>query len=379
MTESQQESNEVVQPETEKVEGAENISSVKEAKETEAEKAEKLSDDNEKETGKAETGKALDDSKENKAESEEKQSEKKQSEKKQSEKKQSEEKREKPKRSGSKGEKGFKRRQQRPQQRSSEEILAVWKPKTEMGKLVKSGELTDIEDILDVGKKILEIEVVELLLPNIETELLMIGQSKGKFGGGARRIFKQTQKKTREGNKPSFATCAAVGNKDGIVGIGYGKSKETVPAREKAIRKAKLNIIKIRRGAGSWESKTTEPTSIPFKVSGREGSVSITLIPAPKGTGLKVEKECQKILSLAGIKDVWSKTSGQSRTKTNLVKACFEALKQLSSTKVKEDHYSTLGIVEGKLKASDIESSRDEMKELAEGESPVSAEEPKKD
>ena len=81
-------------------------------------------------------------------------------------------------------------------------------------------------------------EIVDILLPNLETDLLLIGQSKGKFGGGQRRVFRQTQKKTREGNKPKFSTIAIAGNKDGYVGIGYGKSKETVPAREKAFRSA---------------------------------------------------------------------------------------------------------------------------------------------
>ncbi|MFT4305063.1 MAG: hypothetical protein ACMXX8_03140, partial [Candidatus Woesearchaeota archaeon] len=127
----------------------------------------------------------------------------------------------------------------------------VWEPKTDLGKDVKNGKITDIDQILDSGKKILEPEIVDYLMPDLETDLLLIGQSKGKFGGGQRRVFRQTQKKTREGNKPQFATIAIVGDKNGHIGIGYGKSRETVPAREKAIRRAKLNIFKIRRGSGS--------------------------------------------------------------------------------------------------------------------------------
>ena len=182
-----------------------------------------------------------------------------------------------------------------------------WTPKTELGKKVKAGEITNIDQILDAGMPILEEQIVDMLLPNTQSELLMIGQSKGKFGGGSRRIFKQTQKKTPEGNKPSFAFMAVVGNCDGYVGIGYGKSKDTVPAREKAIRNAKLNIFKIRRGAGSWEDATSEPHSIPWAVKGKCGSVKIVLMPAPKGKGLIVEQECAKILKLAGIENVYSK------------------------------------------------------------------------
>ncbi|MFC1769134.1 30S ribosomal protein S5 [Nanoarchaeota archaeon] len=222
-----------------------------------------------------------------------------------------------------------------------------WKPKTEIGNQVKKGEVTTIDTILDKGGKIVEPEIIDILLPNLKSDLLMVGQSKGKFGGGQHRVFKQTQKKTKEGNKPKFATCAIVGNEGGFIGMGYGKAKETVPAREKALRNAKLNIIKIKRGCGSWECGCKSHHSIPFSVSSKVGSTRITLLPAPKGTGLIVEPECQKILSLAGIKDVWSKTEGQTKTKNNLISACYDTLKKLMAVKTHSSHKEPLGIVEG--------------------------------
>ncbi len=212
--------------------------------------------------------------------------------------------------------------------------MGNWQPKTEIGRKVKTGEITNIDEILNSGKKIFEIEIVNTLLPNLQIELLLIGQSRGKFGGGKRTIWRQTQKKTSEGNKPKFATLALVGNKDGYIGIGFGKSKETMPAREKAIRNAKLNIIKVKRGCGSWECGCGKDHSIPFKIEGKSSSVTIRLIPAPKGTKLCVEKECQKILNFAGIKDIYSKTS-KSTTKMGLIKACFNALRNLSHVKIK--------------------------------------------
>ena len=223
----------------------------------------------------------------------------------------------------------------------------AWQPKTSLGRKVKNREIT-INEILNSGLNIMESEIVDILLPDMSAELLMIGQAKGKFGGGQRRIFRQTQKKTAEGNKPHFATCAVIGNSDGIIGIGYGKSKETVPAREKALRNAKLNIIKIRRGCGSWRCYCRRQHSIPFNVSGKCGSVKIILMPAPKGTGLIVEEECQKILKAAGIRDVWSKTFGQTRTKLNLIMACEDALRKLASTKVTANNQHALGMVESK-------------------------------
>jgi len=150
-------------------------------------------------------------------------------------------------------------------------------------------------------------------------------------------------------NKPSFCCLAIVGNKDGYVGGGLGKSKDTVPSREKAVRNAKLNVFKIRRGCGSWECGCREPHSIPFKVRGKEGSVIIELMPAPKGKGLVIEPECAKILRLAGIKDVWSKTYGQTKIKTNLARACLKALQQLMEFKIRPQAIERLGMIEGKV------------------------------
>lgn len=245
-----------------------------------------------------------------------------------------------------KDKKDNRRQHRRPSnQKTTEEIIADWAPLTDLGTQVKNKEIVDIDEILNHGGVILEPEITDSLL-HIESELLLIGQSKGKFGGGQRRIFKQTQKKTKEGNKPKFCTFSVVGDNNGHVGLGYGKSKETVPAREKAIRTAKLNIFKIRRGCGSWQCNCGIPHSIPFTVEGKCGSVIVKLMPAPKGKGLCVEKECAKVLGLAGIKDVWSKTQGQTKNKINMLLALEHALKNLVSTKIQPEHMESLSILE---------------------------------
>ncbi|MEK6874838.1 MAG: 30S ribosomal protein S5 [Nanoarchaeota archaeon] len=230
--------------------------------------------------------------------------------------------------------------------------LSSWTPKTTIGKEVKAGNITQIDYLLDNNIPILEEQIVDALLPNLETDLLLIGQSKGKFGGGQRRVFRQTQRKTSEGNKPSFATVAIVGNLNGYVGAGYGKSRETVPAREKSLRNAKLRIFKISRGCGSWECGCREPHTIPFKVMGKCGSTTIILMPAPKGKGLVVDGECAKILRLAGIKDVWSKSFGQTRTKVNLIEACINALHKLMKVKLREEYIEQIGICEGPIRSA---------------------------
>ncbi|MDP4039634.1 MAG: 30S ribosomal protein S5 [Candidatus Pacearchaeota archaeon] len=213
------------------------------------------------------------------------------------------------------------------ERKESSERLASWIPKTKIGREVKEGKEKDIDNILENKKKILEPEIVDSLL-KLESDLLSIGQAKGKFGGGKRRAWRQTQKKTKEGNVLTFSAMAVVGDKDGHVGVGFGKSKETLPSREKAVRKAKLNLIRINRGCAHFDCSCNEKHTVPYVVVGKCGSVRIKLIPAPQGTGLVVGDECKKILRLAGIKDVYSNTYGSVKTTFNLAKACLQALEK---------------------------------------------------
>jgi small subunit ribosomal protein S5 len=206
-----------------------------------------------------------------------------------------------------------------------ERALDSWKPKTEIGINAKAGKIKNIDEILD--KKILEDQIIDTLV-KLDMDLLLVGQSKGKFGGGKRRAWKQTQRKTMEGNVGTFSCMIIVGDRNGHVGVGMGKAKETLPAREKALRKAKLNLIKITRGCASFDCLCDEPHTVPFIVEGKCGSSRLILYPAPQGTGLVIGDECKKILKLAGIKDVYSKTFGQTRTTINLAQACIDALKK---------------------------------------------------
>ncbi len=73
----------------------------------------------------------------------------------------------------------------------------------------------------------------------------------------------------------------------------------------------------------------------------------VELKPAPKGTGLKAQKEVAKVLKLAGVKDIWSKIRGQSRNAINVVKALENALIQLNTMKVQEKHVKGLAILQG--------------------------------
>jgi len=217
----------------------------------------------------------------------------------------------------------------RNREKTRSEIIENWDPKTKLGQAVKNKEIKNIDEILDNKRKILEEEIVDSLI-NVKSELISIGQSKGKFGGGKRRAWRQTQRKTKEGNRPSFSALAVIGDEDGHIGIGSGKAKETLPARDKAIRKAKLKIMKVKRACAGFDCACSELHSIPFKITGKSGSVKVTLIPAPQGTGLVVANELKKILKMAGIKDVYSRTQGRKRTTFNLIKACVNALEKIN-------------------------------------------------
>lgn len=217
------------------------------------------------------------------------------------------------------------------EERNKRDNLLKWEPKTKLGRDVKDGKIRNIDEILDSHKKILEEQIVDKLL-NLKNDLVSIGQAKGKFGGGKRRAWRQTQKKTKEGNVPVFSTMVVVGDENGHVGTGIGRAKETLPARDKAQRAARLNIMKVRRECASFDCNCGEAHTVPFKVTGKCGSVIVTLIPAPQGTGLVAGKELKKLLKLAGIKDVYTQTFGKKRTTFNLIRAGFEALRKANNT-----------------------------------------------
>lgn len=191
--------------------------------------------------------------------------------------------------------------------------LEEWKPRTTVGILVKEGKITSMDQIFENNLPIKEVEIIDALLPDLKHEVLSVNF---------------VQRQTDAGEVSQFQVVAVVGNEDGYVGIGIGKSKQIREAIEKAIRTAKLSLIPVRRGCGSWECLCGEPHSIPFKVSGKSGSVETVLLPAPRGVGLVAGDVARTILRLAGIKDIWTRTRGETRTALNMARAVFNALEQ---------------------------------------------------
>jgi small subunit ribosomal protein S5 len=207
--------------------------------------------------------------------------------------------------------------------------MEEWEPKTKTGRMVKEGIITDIDEIFEKGLPIMELEIIDALLPDLDEEVMDVNL---------------VQRMHKSGRKVNFRVIVAVGNKNGYAGLGQGKAREVGPAIRKAVDDAKYNVIKVRRGCGDWGCVCGREHTVPFKVNGKTGSVTVTLMPAPAGLGLAVGDVGKTIMKLAGINDVWSRTSGQTQTTVNFANATFEALKELNKVKASEKDLKSMGI-----------------------------------
>ncbi len=102
-------------------------------------------------------------------------------------------------------------------------------------------------------------------------------------------------------------------------------------AIEKATNQAYLNINPIKLGCGSWECRCDQKHSVPFKVRGKGGSVTIEIIPAPRGLGLVAGGKIKRLLQLAGLKDAWTTAKGSTPTMNSTSKAILDCLRQTFS------------------------------------------------
>lgn len=213
------------------------------------------------------------------------------------------------------------------------EQAAQWIPKTELGQRVMKGEFKSLAEILEKGMVILEPEIVDYLVPDLKQEVIYTGGSPGKGGGIRRTATRRTARMHRSGRRYKLSAMVVVGDEKNLIGIGASTSSEHRLALEKALTQAKLNMIRVKKGCGSWECGCGGDHSIKFKAEAKVGSVRIVIMPAPKGLGLVGSDTEKKMLRLAGIKDIWIKAYGQTSTRNNLAMAIFKALKKINSTK----------------------------------------------
>ncbi|MGC9453553.1 MAG: 30S ribosomal protein S5 [Phycisphaerae bacterium] len=129
----------------------------------------------------------------------------------------------------------------------------------------------------------------------------------------------RSAKVVRGGRRFGFEALVAVGDRNGNVGLGYGKANEVPLAVEKGISDARKSMFPV---------KLVENRTIPHRVIGRCGASKVVMVPASAGTGVIAGKKLRPLLELAGINDVLTKAYGSTAPK-NLLKAGVDALQKL--------------------------------------------------
>jgi small subunit ribosomal protein S5 len=175
------------------------------------------------------------------------------------------------------------------------ESLEAWVPKTRLGIMIQEGKVTSIDEVFLSGLKISEHQIVDALIPDLQEEVIDVNL---------------VQKQTDAGEKSRFKAIVAVGNRDGYIGLGSGKAKQ------------------VKRGCGSWECGCGKPHSVPFQVEGKCGGVRVVIVPGPRGLGLVASEVAKVILGLAGVKDLWVRSRGSTRTVPSYAYAIFDGLRK---------------------------------------------------
>ncbi len=240
----------------------------------------------------------------------------------------------------------------------AEERVGEWVPRTTLGKIVLKGEVTTLGEALATGLPLREPQIVDILLPDLEDEVLDVNM---------------VQRMTDSGRRVNFAITCVVGNRDGFVGLGRFRGREVGPAIRRAIDDAKINIISVNRGCGSWECGCFRPHTLPLRVTGGSGSVRVTLKPAPQGVGLAVGDVAKSVLRLAGIRDAWAFTQGHTKTTVNYAIATFDALRRTTVVKTSPEQIQRLKIYAGaeKVYVHGLTPPAEEPSEAGEGDHPA--------
>ena len=136
---------------------------------------------------------------------------------------------------------------------------------------------------------------------------------------GVQRVTKVT----KGGRNFGFSAIVVVGDENGVVGQGLGKSKDVSEAISKAVEDAKKNLIRIPINKGT----------LPHEQKGKYGGAKVFLKPASEGTGVIAGGAVRSVLESVGVQNVLSKSQGSSNPH-NVVKATFDALLKLRDPQI---------------------------------------------
>merc|ERR1719488_364940 len=205
------------------------------------------------------------------------------------------------KKGGKKGKKGKGKREEKE-----------WVPCTKLGRLVKNGQITTIEDIYLHSLPIKEYQIVDILFPaqQLKDDVMKI---------------MPVQKQTSAGQNSRFVCYVLVGDQNGHIGLGNKCAKEVATAIRGGIIAAKMALVPVRRGY--WGNRIGLPHTVPMKLAGKCASVHVRLVPAPRGSSVVGSPTMKKMLAFAGVQDCFTSSCGHTRTKGNFMKPTFEALR----------------------------------------------------
>lgn len=225
--------------------------------------------------------------------------------------------------------------ERKPRMRKEEE----WTPKTNLGRLVKMGKITNIDEIFRSSIRIREPEIVDHLLgkANLSEDLISV---------------RSVQKQSKAGQRTSMKVVAVVGNRNGYIGIGTHSSREMSSSIKAAVSKAKMNILPVRMG--QWDGIGDLRHTVSTKSSGKCGSVTVKVVPAPVGTGVECSDVHRRIFELAGLQDIFVNSYGCTKTTENLAKATIRALENSSKVFLPKDWTNENKILNPLIENADV-------------------------